>query len=196
MRTVGNTVANETYGAEKVDPSASKEQKQRFVVEKYEKLAFAGKSACAPAHVVTEVEGTKAQQPEFLVRRAAVEKPHRRIVMVPAGWPSQEAARVKPASRPAACEADLPTLLLDELFREADDGFCGSPPLKTSSMTIAQPIFPPCPSMDDGLDSFLNETLRIQKAPLTSTAYPANLDPFLKPQAMLTSDPFADWPDF
>lgn len=35
METVGNRRADELYGAEKVSPSASKEQKQRFVEKKY-----------------------------------------------------------------------------------------------------------------------------------------------------------------
>jgi len=45
MRTIGNSAANELYGAEKINPDASKEQKQRYVVEKYDKRSFANAAA-------------------------------------------------------------------------------------------------------------------------------------------------------
>merc|ERR1719329_2103014 len=52
MATVGNQRANELYGTEKVDPAASKEQKQRYVCQKYEKRAFASKSVTASVAAV------------------------------------------------------------------------------------------------------------------------------------------------
>merc|ERR1712146_541224 len=45
MQTSGNSHANEVYGAEKIDPCASKDQKQLFVVEKYEKRSLVGKGS-------------------------------------------------------------------------------------------------------------------------------------------------------
>merc|ERR1719316_1774020 len=53
MASVGNKGGNAIYGTEKVDPAASKEQKQRYVFQKYEKRAFASKSisaSVAPVH--------------------------------------------------------------------------------------------------------------------------------------------------
>merc|ERR1719336_2083363 len=42
MQEVGNLHSEEIYGAKKVDPCASKDSKQQFVVDKYEKRCFAG----------------------------------------------------------------------------------------------------------------------------------------------------------
>merc|ERR1712070_1265082 len=44
MAAFGNNAANKLYGTEKVDPAASKEQKQRYVSEKYEKRSLVSKS--------------------------------------------------------------------------------------------------------------------------------------------------------
>merc|ERR1719329_244907 len=45
MAAIGNDAACKIYGTEKVDPAASKEEKQRYVSEKYEKRSFVSKSA-------------------------------------------------------------------------------------------------------------------------------------------------------
>merc|ERR1719253_2138407 len=42
MRSIGNQGGDEIYGAEKIVAGSSKEQKQHYVVEKYEKRSFAG----------------------------------------------------------------------------------------------------------------------------------------------------------
>merc|ERR1712232_606834 len=49
MQSVGNRKADEVYGDRKVSPAASKEEKQRFVEDKYAKLAFVGKSRAEAA---------------------------------------------------------------------------------------------------------------------------------------------------
>merc|ERR1712014_240575 len=44
MREIGNDGAERMYGVAKIAPSVSKEEKQRFVEEKYQKRAFVGKA--------------------------------------------------------------------------------------------------------------------------------------------------------
>merc|ERR1712072_1450452 len=63
MKTVGDHGADGLYGAEKIDPSASKEQKQRYVVEKYEKRSLAGKSTSTQASMNAS-PNTRVQNPK------------------------------------------------------------------------------------------------------------------------------------
>merc|ERR1711988_147996 len=71
MQTSGNCHADEVYGAEKIDPCASKDQKQRFVVEKYEKRSLVGKSACVQA---------KPEKPKSVAAKAAADEDRSPVV--------------------------------------------------------------------------------------------------------------------
>jgi len=50
----GNVAADRTYGSQKISPNASKEEKQRYVVNKYEKRLFAPINATVLAPTVEE----------------------------------------------------------------------------------------------------------------------------------------------
>lgn len=172
MKSVGNRGGDEIYGAEKISPDASKEQKQRFVVDKYEKRAFAGKVAAAPAK--TESPKTKFEQPSRSVVRRAEPLAPAAIVATEAPTP----VRVQPSTAPAALAAEIPSSLFDDLFNEAEDSYFGSPaaPLKSSTANIVQHALLPCSAADNGLDAFLNSTLQVPAA-----------------KAASLTDPFADW---
>merc|ERR1719217_2063781 len=43
MRQMGNTGADRKFGAKKISPDAGKELKQSYVIDKYDRLAFASK---------------------------------------------------------------------------------------------------------------------------------------------------------
>merc|ERR1712054_91416 len=73
MKSVGNQVALMKYGARKIEPDASKEQKQRYVVEKYDKLSFAGVAQHATqTPLATAKDGKGVQSKEPVVRKVAV----------------------------------------------------------------------------------------------------------------------------
>jgi hypothetical protein len=55
MQNTGNCIADQIYGSEKISPDASKETKQLFVTNKYEKLLFAPAKLSTPAAKGTSV---------------------------------------------------------------------------------------------------------------------------------------------
>lgn len=180
MQTIGNRGGDETYGAERIDPGASKEQKQRYVAEKYEKRSFASKSIGAQP------------KPEALIPRAeertqAVRKAEQAVRNSETLVATMPRAQVKPNSAgPIAGETNIPDTLFDELFNEAEDSYFGnaSAPLKVSA--------------DSNLDAFLNTTLSVSTQPKAAAVagYPISLDPFHNIQPESVPDPFADWPTF
>jgi len=206
MQTSGNHHGDEVYGAEKIDPLASKDQKQRFVVEKYEKRSLAGKPPRAQAKPEKPVSVAARDEDRLpVVRRSEVVQPALHI--------DQISAKVAPVAR----KANIPDSLFDELFNEAEDSYFG--PTLPAKATVAE-------HTDKSLDAFLNTMLSVQpelKATTTRAGYPVSLDiccnsqnATTKPQAKAATqsdypvsldtfcnsqktavmDPFADWPEF
>jgi len=120
MRTVGNRLAAELYGAAKVDPSAGKEERQGFVLRKYQDKAVA-----VPA-LPAETESVQPCQP------SAREGPgSRRLRQEPAvttkmptrasGWAVQAATAGGAHKLPLARKADIPDTLFDALFSKQQE---------------------------------------------------------------------------
>lgn len=99
----GNLAAERLYGAQKVSPDASKEEKQRYVINKYEKRLFAPIGAVALARAVKENV-----------------RPQTEVGSVSSSGTSVPAVAVqafsRPPSRPAA--AVIPDNVFDELFQD------------------------------------------------------------------------------
>jgi hypothetical protein len=197
MRTVGNLAAEETYGAEKVHPDASKEQKQRYVIEKYVKRSFANEAVptpAKPASTTVRVDQTKPSAPVLRVDRVG------HAATAAAVQSSQRGAHMGASVHPAARTADIPDSLFDELFNEMEDSYFGNSftELKPRSMDIVRDTPTPCLHVDNSLDDFLNSTLHVksQPAPMPPSKCPESLDPFLNTQKTGVTDPFSDWPAF
>lgn len=193
MKSVGNQGANEIYGSKKVDPHASKEAKQRYVVEKYEKRSFACKPSSARLEAPSNIPKEEQRKPSA---------PRVNLQMTNARPQApQQRANVKVENVSTATE--VTDSLFDEIFNEAEDSYFGasSVALKSPGVGTQSSISPSCSPSDDGLDSFLNSTLSVsgparhdtlglnpiaktQTAHPPTRGYPANLDPF------------ADWPEF
>lgn len=196
MRSVGNQGGNDIYGAEKINPGASKEQKQRFVVDKYEKLSFAGKSLSARRETASPREASRHPKP--LVPREAKVEVARNLPNDARPQASQQCAVMKVGTVSTACEVN--DSLFDELFNEAEDSYFGN-----SSVALKPPSTSILSGGDNGLDSFLNSALSVnsQQVCPVKQGYPASLDPFANQIARPVTqsypaslDPFADWPEF
>jgi hypothetical protein len=214
MASVGNKGAQAMYGTEKIDPNASKEQKQRYVVEKYNHRSFAGKSAA----VVPTASPEKPKESTRGTAQAEVRKaePSRAQTNM-----AQQRAAARTETKVTAAR-EVSDSLFDELFNdfnEAEDSY-----FRQSSVDIELP----CEKIQQGavqmssgndLDAFLNSTLDVQAMPKASTTqrrpastnpfatgltdqtrqgYPACLDPFsttsavpAKKQYPVSLDPFA-----
>jgi len=177
MQSIGNRCAEDVYGAEKIDPDASKEQKQRYVVEKYEKRSYAGKPVVAQVKTdsaslrVEQQQQQQQQQP--VVRRTEPAKPVHNVGKVAATPASQPCALVKAG-------AGIPNSLFDDLFadfEETQGGYFQNLPQALKSSPIQN--LPRAPANVSGnnhsLDAFLNTTLHVAAEKTTET------------------DPFADW---
>jgi len=181
MRTMGNRHGDEVYGSEKVNPDASKEQKQRFVVEKYEKRSFVGKPMPAKTALPNprDVRADQQQPDKPVVREAERTESAGNAPIVAPETPSQQAF---------ASASHIPDAFFDDFFNEAENSYFGnlSVPVKSSKPDIVVLAPPASSDTDHNLDAFLNSTLHAstQPAPVTMSAYPARLDPF------------ADWPEF
>jgi len=182
MQTTGNQEADSIYGTDKVDPGASKEQKQRYVSDKYEKRSFAGKSA-PPVVVRTASANLRTEQPKPSARMTA----------------ATEHARNKEApAAPVARKVDISDSFFDDFFNEASH-FGNSPEaLKSNAIDIVQIAHPPCLGDDSSLDAFLNATLNVSTQPTSRTISdcPPKLGSLQTMQTSLVIDPFADWPEF
>jgi len=176
MQSIGNRCGEDIYGAEKIDPDASKERKQRYVVEKYEKRSFAGKPAVAQVQTDSanpRAEQEQQQQQQPVVRRTEPVKPRLNVRKVATTPAPQPCALVKAG-------AVIPDSLFDDLFADFDETQGGyfqssSQALKSSPMQNL-PRAPANVSLNDhSLDAFLNTTLHVAAEKTTET------------------DPFADW---
>lgn len=187
MQAAGNLHGEEVYGAEKVDPGASKEQKQRYVVEKYEKRLLANKSTgmqVKPKKLDRILVSTQEQSPA--VRKA---EPATRNSKTASIESMQHVSSVRDRVIAVACETTIPDNLFDELFNEAEDSYLKSAlPVKAH---IGEPT-------DGGLDAFLNTALSVEleETNLSQGGYPISLDPIHELQTKALSDVFADWPEF
>merc|ERR1711865_164603 len=117
MQTTGNQGADAIYGTEKVNPGASKEQKQRYVSDKYEKRSFAGKSA--PAVAKTPSANVRTEQPELSVRIPAIAD----HLGNKATLSSRQCGLV---TVPVACKVAISDSFFDDFFNE-DSHFGNSP---------------------------------------------------------------------
>jgi hypothetical protein len=188
MQTAGNLHAEDVYGAEKVDPCASKEKKQHFVMEKYEQLSFAGKSSSVrarPEKVIRPAVAKQERSPTVL--EAAPSAVNSKMVAM---RPVQYVPETRAKATPIARETTIPDNLFDELFNEVQDTYLSSSvPAKTN---ILEPT-------DGGLDAFLNTTLAVKSEEKVEshTSYLIGSDPSQKVQhSSALSDVFADWPEF
>jgi len=195
MQTTGNQAADEIYGTEKVNPGASKEQKQRYVSAKYEKLSFAGKSA--PVVTKTPPANVGTEQTKLSIRTAVTAEQAGARATVVATLPSRQGGLMKAATVPVARKVDISDSFFDDFFNEDSLFGNSAEPLKTNMVDIVQPLQPACSGIDISLDDFLNTTLNVNTQPVRGTVSdcPFSVDSF-KIQTSLVSDPFADWPEF
>jgi len=195
MSSVGNNGGNAIYGTEKVDPTASKERKQRFVVDKYEKLAFAGQSVSTVPRAMQKVMPT-ARQSEPSVQRADKLQVTNSMPIDMMSLSPPHLAKLSAPIVPSACE--VPSSFFDEFFNEAEDSYFGSSSPLKSPMQGPESLRTYEREID--LETFLDSTLKVNET--TSPAfrpiidYPASLDPFSTSKATDDKDLFADWPDF
>jgi hypothetical protein len=189
MQTSGNQEADAIYGAEKVDPRASKEQKQRYVSDKYEKRSFAGKPIPAIAHTLVSLE-----QPKLSSRRPPVaERVGNRTTLL-----SRHCELAEAASPPVARKVDVSDSFFDDFFNDDSEFGNSAEILKSILIEPVQIARPPCRDIDNSLDAFLNATLKANTQPARETVSVCtpSLDPFQIIQTSRASDPFADWPEF
>lgn len=183
MTSVGNVGAITIYGEKKIDPSATKEAKQRYVEQKYQQLAFAAGSA---SHM--------ASGPSTLSRTAVVDALVSKAAAVPSSGPASRLKNTASHSSQASAKACLVSdTWFDEFFNEAEDSNVGK-------FNVVKPCSSTATEHSNDLDSFLNSTLSANhKSNLVTfsenstrilTAFPASGEP------MTAEDPFADWFDF
>jgi hypothetical protein len=202
MQTVTNAGANTKYGSKKIDPAASKEHKQRYVVDKYEKLFFVDQhcpAACL-AHAKTSVDAVRAEQSKPVVRKAAV------------ATSAEVATRPcvqKSTAAPIACAAEISDAWFDDFFNEqpscekaaipAKSHEEAAFPEKANETSVSKSAQLPLNYNSNSLDAFLDAALHVKSTPTSSSssisAYPASLDPFHKVQPAFVMDPLFDWPE-
>jgi len=201
MQTVTKEGANKKYGSKKVDPAANKEQKQRYVVDKYEKLSFVNQHCPAPClvHAKPDAETVKAEQSKPVVRKATV---------APSAEVATRPCVQKSAAARIACATEISDSWFDDFFSErpisekvaipANTHERSAFPEKTNETSVEKSAQSPLNDTTNNLDAFLDAALQIKSSPTPSSisAYPTSLDPFHKVQPALVADPFFDWPEF
>jgi len=160
MRAVGNDGAEKTYGSAKVSPTASKEVKQQFVIDKYEKRTLKGQS---PSFVVPQkcesrtssktVSMERQLVPDVpVVRRATASESQQKA------FPLKEAAKAGYA--PQAVQAvPIMDLFFDDFFNELEDSQFQSKLHKNLVEMHPTEVLSSCHGSD--LDGFLNSTLKV-----------------------------------
>lgn len=154
MRRVGNDGAEKIYGDAKIEPTASKEKKQQFVIEKYDKRMFAS-NLCSPIEqsVPVKERGAAASTVDLLsgltdapstqdlpsvTRKCATSSE----TLCSQTWSNRQSANATQAARGVS----ITDSLFDELFNELEaDTVHSKRPLHVAS--------------DNGLDAFLNSAL-------------------------------------
>jgi hypothetical protein len=195
MQTTGNQAADASYGTEKVNPGASKEHKQRYVSDKYQKLSFAGKSA--PVVTKAPSANVNTEQTKLSIRTAVTAEHAGTRATVVATLPSRQGGLIKAATVPVARKVEISDSFFDDFFNDDSHFGNSAEPLKPNTVDTVQPLHPPCSGIDSSLDAFLNATLNVntQTARGTVSDCPFSLDSF-QIQTSLVNDPFADWPEF
>jgi len=192
MTMMQTTGGNSKYGAKKIEPDVSKEQKQWYVVEKYEKLSFVSEQcpvpcpAPCPAHAKTGVEVARVDRAKPAVRKAPVV----------ATQPMKPCVQTSMAA-PIACAAVISDSWFDDFFK--DEEVCctnSTVPLKLTETPVVKSA--PFYETTNSLDAFLDVALTAEAKPTPAciSAYPANLDLFQKVHPAPAADPFFDWPEF
>jgi len=154
MRSVGNRRADATFGTKKISPDSTKEQKQRYVVDKYVNRAFVTEASSA------RDGGSAVSKPPYTVMAdyASAKQPltQPRSHMVQVASVQQRADLSTPSV--VVKNIDLPDSLFDELFGE------GIQPASVPKLA-KQPLQPKqdhaadtCNDFSD-LDAFLNDCL-------------------------------------
>merc|ERR1712232_444661 len=164
MQTIGNHKADEIYGDRKVSPGASKEEKQRFVEDKYAKLAFASrtKTAAPPRQQV---------QPRKCASQATSEQ---RIVgpvpVAAAAWQTPSNSR---CSAPVASKSSIPDSFFEDLFGEIESPKTGN--LQYPRGSLGRDV---AMARCSGFDDLWADAFDMQKPPAqhTNTAFPPSLD--------------------
>jgi hypothetical protein len=182
MASTGNSIGNTIYGAEKIDPGASKEQKQRYVVDKYEKRALAAKASHTSSEAARKANTSQPKPRGERTDQVSTTQPE----------PSSERTE-QVATMATAHEVPNSLTLFDELFNEKQDSYFGTTlPLKSTSHLHPDNLT--CSSVDNDLDSFLNTMLNTNILPARSLD-PTSQGTLCSMKAADVEDLFADWPD-
>jgi len=189
MQTLGNRIGEEVYGAKKVDPGATKEQKQQYVVDKYERRSFASKPASGQAKAEAAI--SKGSDVTPIVRRTQ-QASEATVVQ------AQSNVRENVFAGTVACKANIPDSLFDDFFNETEGSYFAEPVKPCSTQIVKQHDLQSQPSFDNSLDDFLNSTLSAnsQAKAAKAAGYPASLGPFHGVPSAPLEDLFADWPTF
>jgi len=198
MKSVGNQGALMKYGSRKIEPDASKEQKQRYVVEKYDKLSFASDAQHATqTRLATAKDAKEVQSKGPVVRKVAVVPKCEPAPSPTAKQPFGGSSAQKTTAAPKACATEISDSWFEDFFRDScTDSLVSTTELSTTPSLKTGPA--PLSDASNNLDAFLDMALQTKPAVNCSlvSAYPASLDPFQKVQPATVTDPFADWPEF
>lgn len=177
MREVGNDGAEKMYGDSKISPTASKEEKQQFVIDKYEKRAFVNQ--CSPNRAQQKRESrvppvTSPLVPQLglnvpVVRRAGAPQPQQKI------QPSRHHEQaIKTGS--AAQAVPLTDAFFDDFFNELEDSKV-QPKLSTHPSDV-QTVEVKSSCQGSDLDQFLNSALAqgAPKQPTVKTEFAFDLE--------------------
>eukprot|EP00403_Amphidinium_massartii_P019993 CAMPEP_0178411016 /NCGR_PEP_ID=MMETSP0689_2-20121128/21279_1 /TAXON_ID=160604 /ORGANISM="Amphidinium massartii, Strain CS-259" /LENGTH=315 /DNA_ID=CAMNT_0020032213 /DNA_START=89 /DNA_END=1036 /DNA_ORIENTATION=+ len=153
MSEIGNAEAEKRYGSLKVDPSASKEEKQRYVTAKYSQQPAQQESTSA-----VKIAPFREEVPQAVMQLRA---PPPAVSRRNAGHAGSQAQR-KPASalpaRDASAEKENSRDLLDDFFFAFENQSCqkGSEAILSASRT---------------LDNFLDDTLAAKQEKMSPDAF-------------------------
>jgi len=157
MRTLGNRKAESIYGVKKVSPDAAKAEKQRYVTDKYEKLAFVkGFSACAEAAAAKSP--APAHVNEFQLQEKRSTRQCQQIL--------PDAASARQGGMPILSrKSDLSDSFFDDLFGKEQEPSKSNAQSELSFDPFAanqsQSVGPNCTLDFDELDAFLNDALKL-----------------------------------
>lgn len=115
MQEMGNRKANQLYGSEKVAADASKEAKQRYVLQKYQQRRCVEPAATDSSAATTTCEAAVNKEPATAVKASpeiGTVKVVRHAPVAAAAWRPSEDGRLK------AYKADIPDDFFDSLFGE------------------------------------------------------------------------------